>query len=65
MRADEQPERIEGVRVPCRDAKRRVWQAMDLLERELSRERIPPDRSGVRSRWETASGEGQNREVGT
>lgn len=63
MRADEQPERIEGVRVPCRDAKRRVWQAMDLLERELSRERrIPQDRPGVRPNWEPATGESQDRE---
>jgi hypothetical protein len=27
-------ERIEGVRVPCWDAKRRVWKAIELLERE-------------------------------
>jgi hypothetical protein len=25
---------IEGVRVPCRDANRRVWQAIDLLIHE-------------------------------
>jgi hypothetical protein len=30
-----QEERIEGVRVPCcRDAKRRVWQAIDLLKHQ-------------------------------
>lgn len=27
-------DKIEGVRVPCWDAKRRVWQAIELLERE-------------------------------
>ena len=27
-------ERIEGVRVSCWDAKRRVWKAIELLERE-------------------------------
>lgn len=27
-------ERIEGVRVPCWDARRRVWQAIELLEQE-------------------------------
>ena len=27
-------ERIEGVRIPCWDARRRVWQAIELLERE-------------------------------
>jgi hypothetical protein len=27
-------EHIEGVRVPCWDARRRVWQAIELLERE-------------------------------
>ncbi len=27
-------EEIEGVRVPCRDAKRRVWRAIDLLKQE-------------------------------
>jgi hypothetical protein len=37
MQADQKRERIEGVRVPCRDAKRRVWQAIDLLEREKLR----------------------------
>ncbi len=33
---DDEPqrERIEGVRVPCWDAKRRVWRAIELLERE-------------------------------
>ena len=25
---------IEGVRVPCRDAQRRVWQALELARRE-------------------------------
>jgi hypothetical protein len=30
----QEEEEIEGVRVPCRDAKRRVWQAIDLLKQE-------------------------------
>lgn len=29
-----QQEEIERVRIPCRDAKRRVWQAIDLLKQE-------------------------------
>ena len=29
-----QEQEIEGVRVPCRDAKRKVWQAIDLLKQE-------------------------------
>ena len=31
-------EHIEGVRIPCWDAKRRVWQAIELLERRT----VPP-----------------------
>ena len=30
----ESRERIEGVRIPCWDAKRRVWKAIELLEAE-------------------------------
>jgi hypothetical protein len=37
MRADKERERVEGVTVPYRDAKRQVWLAMELLERERLR----------------------------
>ena len=33
--------RVEGVRVPCRDANRRVWQALDLLEAQRRAEKRP------------------------
>ncbi len=36
-------EEIEGVSVPCRDAKRRVWQAMDLLVREHKINKTTPN----------------------
>jgi hypothetical protein len=62
MRADEKRERIEGVRVPCRDAKRRVWQAMDLLEREQLRRSRP---HSVVSRPKPASREDRDRAAGT
>ncbi len=64
MRADEQSERIEGVRVPCRDARRRVWQAMDLLERELERGQVRSDRSNVRSKPEPTAGQSRDRAAG-
>jgi hypothetical protein len=62
MRADEKRERVEGVRVPCRDAKRRVWQAMDLLEREQLR-RLRPQ--SVASRSKSVMREDRDRAAGT
>ena len=50
-------ERIEGVRVPCWDAKRRVWKAIELLERESrTAGRTPPERSEVRTKPEASTG---------
>lgn len=62
MPADEKRERIEGVKVPCRDAKRRVWQAMDLLEREQLRRSRP--RSAA-SRSKLVVGKDRDRAAGT
>ena len=42
-----QREHIEGVRVPCWDAKRRVWKAIELLKRE--RRTVP--RRSARGYW--------------
>ncbi len=62
MRTDEKRERVEGVRVPCRDAKRRVWQAMDLLEREQLR-RLRPQ--SVASRSKSVVREDRDQAAGT
>ena len=61
MRADEERERIEGVRVSCRDGLRRVWQALELLEREQLRRSRPRSvalrsKSVVREDWDQAAG---------
>ena len=44
MRAEwtEEQDECVGVRVPCWDAKRRVWQAIDLVRREQQRSIVPP-----------------------
>ncbi len=62
MRAVQKRERIEGVRVPCRDAKRRVWQAMDLLEREQLRRSRP---RSVASRSKPVVREDRDQAAGT
>jgi hypothetical protein len=41
-------EEIEGVRVPCREAKRRVWQAIDLLKQECKTHDSPLRATSVR-----------------
>jgi hypothetical protein len=45
-----QAEEIEGVRVPCRDAKRRVWQAIDLLKQQHKTHNGSPRAVSVRQR---------------
>jgi len=62
MRADEERERIEGVRVPCRDGLRRVWQALELLEREQLRRSRP---RAVASRSQPVVGKDGDRAAGT
>lgn len=58
-RGDGEPqrERIEGVRVPCWDAKRRVWKAIELLERErrTTRRASSPTRSEAETKPEAST----------
>jgi hypothetical protein len=44
---EKRQEEIEGVRVPCRDAKRRVWQAIDLLKQEWKTHNEGPRRAAA------------------
>jgi hypothetical protein len=51
----QEEQEIEGVRVPCRDAKRRVWQAIDLLKQEHKTHNGSPKAVSVRQQSSPSS----------
>ncbi len=51
-------ELVEGVRVPCRDANRRVWQALELLEREWRAAKRPSATTQASQKESTEDQEG-------